>query len=230
MAESPLDDPSISYAILVLKRISPVVAAPAQSAIKSLWGDSEALRNAQAAWNRASQSIQNQITTPLKDDVGKIGTEQWSGPAKDAYTTWIGNLTDRALAPLQTRLASVATVLGDAANAVDDIRWNLRNLCVSFVIGIGGIVTSETPVGWAALAGAAWKLIDSISGLYHDATVTFNKIARSFHDVISPLGTDVMVNVPGIFSPVSEKQLAPLPVGVLGDWGNWGTSNPVPGS
>ncbi|KAB2373325.1 WXG100 family type VII secretion target [Actinomadura montaniterrae] len=234
--------PTIDILLRRVGEISPPAAATGRQLIASLWGDPGHIKKAADAWATAKVDATTRITNVLDNDMQKLSTDHWSGEAKEAYTAWMETLRKQALDPLQEAFGKVEEQLNTTAKIIDDTHWQIEQMAGSLLAAIvAGLRAAGTEGADIAadlgILAAIGKFIHSLYILWHDCTTKFGEVANSLRTAIPDIGTPVrgqpmIPPVNGVQIPIyaTGREPAPDPSGIIGDWGNWGTADPVPGS
>lgn len=231
------DSTVLGAVIKEIGKYSGSAAHAAEVMCKEIWGNSEHIRAVSAEWQTAQAKLTSEVLNVLDNDMKALTAEQWSGRAKDAYSTWVDTMKSQALTPLNESFKSIQSNLDDAASVINDARSQLVQAGLSLLGALGGAVISG-PAGWTAVAVAIGNFLRTGYNLYDDLGNKLDGIAAKMAQAVQPIGVSAPVPVlpPPIAAKVpfniygSETQPAPDPSGVIGDWGNWGKANPPQGS
>lgn len=173
----------VSDAIHLAYQINGTVGRNVEDMITSVWGDPGEIRKAAQGWTDASNAAKNS-SQALTDEVNKVGSEAWKGPAATAYTSWMQSLQQHSIDNLAWCFWEVGTVLAAVADDVQEMGEYVSKLCAEFVTVATAILTKgkvaeaagEKGKG-ATIAAAIAAAADLVRRLYEARSSYDQKLA-----------------------------------------------------
>jgi hypothetical protein len=229
--------PPVQQAIDTACKISPEAGAHVQLLVDSLWGDMERIKQVADTWFDVKEAAKKRvINIILEGDGSKIQSiekvlndENWSGAAKDEYIAYLKQLMTK-MVELNKGLSSIGEALRGAIRVIDEMHDDLLEICVSFVIAVGGLVAGTLTVNAKVIAAATVALMEFLWKLNSYVNVSrtkFNVIINDMRKIKSEaqgLTVDsTQPMAPFLPGPVTVTRIAPaVPVAEIGNWHNWG--------
>jgi uncharacterized protein YukE len=224
--------PEIVKALSIVHKV-PGAGEMAEKIISSLWGDVGQLQKMAEFWKHLSMDVSVHIASKMGDEVTAISADHWSGKAKTAYTTWIGDLEGQ-IKRIQDGFWQIGVQFEEAKTIVESMRSDLRKMALWFIGTVAGMVTARegnAAVGGAAIMAFGWEFVQQLNDYYSSGTEKFGAATTALRD-LRELSKDLVSYDDGVINkmipiPVEVPTFAPeLPLPLVGDWRNWGHADP----
>lgn len=218
--------PPVQDAIAAAHQINGSLGSAVDTLISGLWGDEGRVRQVADRWEDGADNARNSIEA-LRQEMGQVTQENWSGPAKDTYAQWIDHLMEQTLTPIEASLRETGNQLKGTAETIDDMRSELTRLCGTFLGAIGGLlgIRRLTPAAAIVAGGFFLENLGTFKRDYIDALDPHVTNMSRIRD--KEIGVEVTTQLDQeVPVPVTEQKTVPPFEKSEFDWDNWESENP----